>query len=148
MAERLFIAALGCVLALGCAVENVVPGKFVPGASGRLEKRLQETAERYADNLRWGRVGVAVKLVEPELRPAFLALFDDEHGALRLTDMEVASVETGPEPEQGTVHMKVRMYRSHALTEETLVEQQRWRFDRSRDDWLVVPDLALYEAKP
>ncbi len=139
MGRRIGIATLAVVFALGCA------GGLVPGRSGRLEKDLQEAAERYADNLRWGRIDVAVKHVEPELRGAFLALFDDEKSPLRLTDMQVSSVETGPEPEQATVYVRVSLYHESALTEESLTEHQAWRFDRKRSAWLVEPDLALYE---
>jgi hypothetical protein len=137
---RLGILTLCASLALGCA-------SLVPGRSGRLAKDLQDTAERYADNLRWGRIEVAVKHVRPELREPFLALFGDERGALRLTEIEVASVEPGPEPEEAQVRVRVRLYRANALTEESLIEVQRWRFDRDRSAWLVEPDFALYESR-
>jgi hypothetical protein len=134
-----WIAALCLLLAAGCATP------LYPWRAGRLEKQLQESAERYADNLRWGRIDFAVKQVQPELRPAFLALFDDEKSPLRLTDIQVSSVETGPEPEQGRVQVRVTLYHSRALTERSMTELQEWRFDRKRAAWLVEPDLALYE---
>ncbi len=110
---------------------------------GDLEKKAAEAADDYSTNLRWGRLGEAVKFVEPLRRPEFLAFFADDH-LYRFTDITLDVVQYDREALEAIATVRFTLYTMPRVQEIRVVDSQHWRYDREGDSWYVDPDLELF----
>ena len=135
------ILILASVTLAGCSLGRGNPEFLI------LAKRVavvRDTAERYGDNLRWGRLDAALGMVEPDRRAMFLATFRDANPPLRFTNSEIVAVELGTSREEVEVLASFRLYRLPNLSERSVHELQVWRFDPARGRWYIRPDLSLF----
>ena len=135
---------LGVVL-LGTACAH---GRIDPTLVIRSERetKVEELAEAYGLNLRFGRVNEAARAVHPDLREDFLSAMTDPAGAPRFTHFELESVELSDERERANVRARFGVYRPPSINERLILERQIWRYDPALGAWFLAPDLHLYRG--
>ncbi len=141
MSTRLALLLLSMLSLAGCSLGQHNPDFLMPAKRMAM---VREVAETYGDNLRWGRIEVAVGMVAPENRVSFLATFVDADPPLRFTSFEIVTIEQGQSRHEVEVLASFRLYRPPDLIERTIREWQIWRFDRDRARWYLSPDLSLF----
>jgi hypothetical protein len=132
MRIRLFALAL---LLLPACVTPILPQET---------PAVDDYAQEYNNDVRWGRWQEAAAQVEPERRTAFLKLFDDSQSPFRFTSVDIMSAR--PLSEDGTeVEMLVALefYRLPSVKERKVRQVQHWRYDVPDKKWVVTPDLAV-----
>jgi hypothetical protein len=105
---------------------------------------VDEYAQEYNNDVRWGRWQEAGAQVEPEHRNAFLRLLDDSHTGFRFTSCDILSAR--PTSEDGSeIEMLVALefYRLPSVNERKVRQVQHWRWDVDAKKWLVTPDLKV-----
>ncbi len=127
--------ALALVLAAGsgCALR--------PSAE-RSRGAVEKSAERWSDDFQWQRWPQAAAQVHPDERAAFLAFGTQLGDRLRITGFELAGVEVEASGDAAVATVVFQVYRPPSLTEQTLVDRQRWV--REDGDWFVRPELERY----
>ena len=135
------ILILASVTLAGCSLGRGNPEFLIPAKRVAV---VRDTAERYGDNLRWGRLDAALGMVEPDRRAMFLATSRDANPPLRFTNFEIVAVELGTSREEVEVLASFRLYRLPNLSERSVHELQVWRFDPARGRWYIRPDLSLF----
>jgi hypothetical protein len=138
-------------LALGLAVVALVgacalrdPGQVLPVQRKAAVKRASES---FSDALRWGRLEEAAALVHPDQRAEFRSELAELEDDLRFTSYEIEGVTLGPGLDQANAKVRFELYRLPSVAEETLRDDQRWRYDLVQGSWYLEPDLALYRGK-
>ncbi|NRA02976.1 MAG: hypothetical protein HRU00_10285 [Myxococcales bacterium] len=140
MSARSIAAILGIAVCVGCFGSG-------SGLSEGQAQLLKGRIERYAENLRWGRVQEAAQLVHPDDRVAFVRFMRETQGRVRFTSFEVDSVEADREEATGVAVVTFRLYRPPRMEERLLVESQNWAFDADRQQWFLRdPDLSGYRG--
>ena len=136
-------ALLGVVLlAAACAHGRIDPTLVF---RSERESKVEERAEAYGLNLRFGRVDEAALAVHPDLREEFLSAMSDPGNAPRFTHFELESVESD-ERERANVRARFGVYRPPAINERLILERQVWRYEPALGAWFVEPDLELYRG--
>jgi hypothetical protein len=105
---------------------------------------VDDYAQEYNNDVRWGRWQEAAAQVEPERRPAFLKLLDDSQTPFRFTSCDILSAR--PTSNDGTeIEMLVALefYRLPSVKERKVRQVQHWRFDVDAKRWVVSPDLKV-----
>ncbi len=138
---RQLIAIVVASALSGCTFGQIDPDYLLPA---RRHGKVEEAAESYAANLRWGRLGLAAARVHPAYRQEFMALVTASRRPFQFTDFEVVTVELGPERDQATAHALFSLYRLPSTREIQLADMQQWRYDARARRWYLEPDLELY----
>jgi hypothetical protein len=105
---------------------------------------LDQSAEEFNNDVRWGRWHEAAERVEPERRNAFLGLFDDSVNPYRFTSVDVLHTEA--KSTDGTeidLLVSLEYYRLPSVQERKVRQLQHWRYDVPTKRWVVTPDLAV-----
>ena len=105
---------------------------------------VDEFAQEYNNDVRWGRWQEAAAQVEPERRGAFLRLLDDNQSPFRFTSVDILSAK--PVSQDGTeIEMLVALeyYRLPSVKERKVRQVQHWRYDVEAEKWVVSPDLTV-----
>jgi hypothetical protein len=105
---------------------------------------VDEYAQEYNNDLRWGRWQEAAAQVEPERRSAFLRLLDDTDRPYRFTSVELMNAK--PLSEDGTemeLLVALEYYRLPSVQERKVRQVQKWRYDVTMEKWVVTPDLSV-----
>jgi len=105
---------------------------------------LDESAEQYNNDVRWGRWHEAAERVEPERRNAFLNLLDDKDNPYRFTSVDV--IHTEAKSSDGTeidLLVSLEYYRLPSVEERKVRQLQHWRYDVPTKKWVVTPDLSV-----
>ncbi|HTO07127.1 MAG TPA: hypothetical protein VMR86_08720 [Myxococcota bacterium] len=105
---------------------------------------VDDYAQQYNNDVRWGRWQEAASQVEPERRTAFLRLLDDNQTPFRFTACDILSAK--PTSTDGTeVEMLVALefYRLPSVKERKVRQVQHWRYDVDTKRWVVAPDLKV-----
>jgi hypothetical protein len=139
--RRLAVLLVSMLSLASCSLGRHNPDFLIPAKRMAI---VREAAESYGDNLRWGRIAVAVGMVAPESRISFLETFGDADPPLRFTSFEILTIEAGRSRDEVEVLASFRLYRPPNLTERTIREWQIWRFDPDRASWYLSPDLSLF----
>ena len=145
MLQRILAISLSLLAPLlaACAIPALIADSF--GEHGF--PTVDETAEAYNQDLRWGRLQQAAAQMAPEQREPFFALFDGDPGPFRFTSVEVLSaVPKGIGGREVDVLVSWEFYNPPALTERKLRQKQTWRFLELERRWQVSADLAVFEA--
>ena len=132
MKIRLFALAL---LLLPACVTPILPQEM---------PAVDDYAQEYNNDVRWGRWHEAAAQVEPERRGAFLKLLDDSQSPFRFTACDIITAK--PTSEDGTeVEMLVALefYRLPSVKERKVRQIQHWRWDVDAKKWVVTPDLKV-----
>ncbi len=141
MPTRLTVLLVSVLSLASCSLGWHNPDFLIPAKRMAM---VREVAESYGNNLRWGRIAVAVGMVAPENRVSFLETFVDANPPLRFTSFEIVAIEDGQSRHEMEVLASFRLYRPPNLVERTIRERQIWRFDRNRARWYLSPDLSLF----
>jgi len=140
---RLLSVLVACATP-GCWVGYLHPGFMVPSEA---RERVEEAAIRYNGALRFGNMPMAMQWVKPELQRPLLDLFGDgSKQPIRFTDVDIQSISLGPERDEARVLLLIRLYRLPSLTERTITDEQIWRYDPARLNWVVEPNLEQYAS--
>lgn len=105
---------------------------------------VDEYAQEYNNDVRWGRWQEAAAQVEPERRSAFLKLFDDVDRPYRFTSVDVMT--SKPLSDDGTemeLLVQLEYYRLPSVQERKVRQIQKWRYDVLMEKWVVTPDLSV-----
>ena len=132
MKTRLLAPAL---LFLAACVTPTLPGDM---------PSVDEFAQEFNNDVRWGRWQEAAAQVEPEDRKAFLRLFDDNASPFRFTSVDILSARPTSEDET-EIEMLVGLeyYRLPSVKERKVRQVQKWRYDVDSKTWIVTPDLSV-----
>jgi hypothetical protein len=135
--------ALVAPLLIACAI----PAIIMDSLGENVIPEVDESANAYNQDLRWGRVQQAAASMVPEQREQFVALFDGDQSAFRFTSVEVLSaVPKSVDGREVDVLVAWEFYSPPALIERKLRQKQTWRFLELERRWEVAPDLAVFEA--
>jgi hypothetical protein len=131
------VLSLAC-FGSGCAI--LMPVGAVVSAPFDKKQTFEEIQRRYTSDLRYGLFDRAIEVVEPELRPQFrkLARALDE---LRITSIEVDSLQLDSRKAHATVEMRYRGYWLASPFEREVLVTQHWRRDVPTNDWYVTPEI-------
>ncbi|MEX2205661.1 MAG: hypothetical protein WEF50_05470 [Myxococcota bacterium] len=135
---------LAAPLLMACAA---IPAIFLESLGEKAFPAVDESANAYNQNVRWGRIQQAAAQMPEDQREQFIALFDDDDGPFRFTSVEVLSAT--PKAFDGRevdVLVAWEYYSPPGLTERKLRQKQAWHFLELERRWEVVPDLAVFEA--
>jgi hypothetical protein len=128
----LALAASGCLLAdLGDPM-------------GRM-RALRESQQRYTQLVRWGEIEKAAELVDPAMRPSFLALapaFEE----IRITDYERGSFDFEGAEDTAVITVTYRGYSLATLVDQPVRERQEW-YRSGPNTWLVRPQMQELVAR-
>lgn len=105
---------------------------------------VEESAQAYNNDVRWGRWHEAAERVEPERRNAFLRLLDDTENPYRFTSVDVMHTEA--KSSDGTeidLLVSLEYYRLPSVQERKVRQLQHWRYDVPTARWVVTPDLSV-----
>jgi hypothetical protein len=105
---------------------------------------VDEFAQEYNNDVRWGRWQEAAAQVEPERRSAFLKLLDTSDRPYKFTSVDLLSAK--PLSSDGTeVELLVGLeyYRLPSVQERKVRQVQKWRYDVTMEKWVVTPDLSV-----
>ncbi|MFI5317312.1 MAG: hypothetical protein ACHQ6T_16555 [Myxococcota bacterium] len=105
---------------------------------------VEDSAQEYNNDLRWGRWHEAAERVEPERRNVFLGLMDDNVNPYRFTSVEV--IHTEAKSSDGTeidLLVALEYYRLPSVEERKVRQLQHWRYDVPTKKWVVTPDLSV-----
>ena len=106
---------LGSVLFSGCFA-NASP-----------TKRLTDTVHELNDNTRWGRLGTAGNMVQPDYRMAFA----ERHAAwgkdIQVADMEVTHMQMAADKETASTLVTYEWYQRSTMTLHSTVIKQTWK---------------------
>lgn len=135
--------ALGASLQLACAI----PAILIESFGENVMPEVDESANAYNQDVRWGRIQQAAAQMPAEQREKFVLLFDGDPGTFRFTSVEVLSaIPKGIDGREVDVLVAWEFYNPPALTERKLRQKQIWRFLELERRWEVTPDLAVFEA--
>ncbi len=135
--------AITAPLLFACAI----PAIFMASLGENVLPEVDESANAYNQDLRWGRVQQAAAQMAPEQRDEFVLLFDGDQSAFRFTSVEVLSATPkGIDGREVDVLVAWEFYSPPALIERKLRQKQTWRFLELERRWEVAPDLAVFEA--
>jgi hypothetical protein len=135
---------LAAPLWLGCAS---IPSIFLSAIGEKAFPEVDESADAYNQDLRWGRVHEAAAQMPEDQRERFVTLFDTDGGPFRFTSVEVLSaIPKGFDGREVDVLVAWEFYSPPGLTERKLRQKQAWRFLELERRWEVVPDLTVFEA--
>jgi hypothetical protein len=135
---------LAAPLLMACAS---IPTIFLESIGQKAFPEVDESANAYNQDLRWGRVQQAAAQMPEDQREKFVALFDSDDSPFHFTSVEVLSATPkGVGGREVDVLVAWEYYSPPALTERKLRQKQAWRFLELERRWEVVPDLAVFEA--
>lgn len=136
--------AFAGLLLVACAA---LPSIFLESLGEKAFPAVDESANAYNQDLRWGRIQQAAAQMPEDQREKFLLLFDGDEGPFRFTSVEVLSATPkGFDGREVDVLVAWEYYSPPALIERKLRQKQAWRFLELERRWEVVPDLAVFEA--
>lgn len=125
-----------------CALRD--PGQVLPIQRKAAVKRASES---FSDALRWNRLDEAAALVHADQRAQFRSELAELGDDLRFTSYEIEGVTLGPGLDRALARVRFELYRLPSVEEETLRDEQRWRYDLVQGSWYLEPDLALYRGE-
>lgn len=138
-----FCLVLSAPLLVACAI----PAILFESLGENAFPKVDESADAYNQDVRWGRIPQAAAQMVPAQRERFIELFEGDPGAFRFTSVEILSaVPTGVDGREVDVLVAWEFYNPPALTERKLRQKQTWRFLELERRWEVTPDLAVFEA--
>lgn len=144
-ARATFVATTLCLAVLtGCMAASWNPDYLLP--SNR-RATVQEHAETYAQNLRWGRFNEAAQQVIEEKRRAFEERIGQANPAYRFTSAEVKSVKLGDVRSEVKVVVSYELYRPPSISERIVTETQLWRYVAEQRAWFVEPQLSVFDGE-
>jgi hypothetical protein len=131
---RLALLVLVCLALAACATGR--PDSY----------KRDRTLYAYASAIRWGDIEGALAFIDPALRA------EKTPGALELKRYEQVqiagyNVRGLDQPDDETLHQTVelRLVNRHTQVERSVLDRQRWRWDRDAKRWWLVsglPDIA------
>lgn len=131
---RIFaVALLGSFLCGGCLLNNINSGQ-------KLSERVQE----YSDATRWNRLDLAVHMVSPSYRDAFVQTHSGWGRAIEVADSEVLHIQMGADGQSATSTLAYSWYDLSAMTLARTVVRQTWDL---RDGFHVMDELVI-EGSP
>jgi hypothetical protein len=140
MTLRRFVLALPFVLALsGCATRDDPP----PRAPD-----VDETAQAYNNDVRWGRYYEASAQLPPEQRSAFLKLLDDSARPYRFTSIDLMKATPNEDGSRVEMLVSLEYYQLPSVLEKKVQQRQLWRYDRKENRWFVDPDMSVLGGPP
>ena len=135
--------ALAAPLLMACAI----PAIFMESFAENVIPEVDESANSYNQDLRWGRVQQAAAVMAPDQREKFIELFDGDESRFHFTSVEVLSaIPKGIDGREVDVLVAWEFYSPPALLERKLRQKQTWHFLELERRWEVTPDLAVFEA--
>jgi hypothetical protein len=135
--------ALAAPLLMACAI----PAIFMESFGENVFPAVDESANAFNQDLRWGRVQQAAAQMPADQREKFIELFDRDERLFQFTSVEVVSATPkGVDGREVDVLVAWEYYSPPALTERKLRQKQTWRFLELERRWEVSPDLAVFEA--
>jgi hypothetical protein len=130
-------------LLMACAA---IPSIFLESLGEKAFPAVDESANAYNQDVRWGRIQQAAAQMPEDQREQFIALFDDDEGPFRFTSVEVLSaIPKGFDGREVDVLVAWEYYSPPALIERKLRQKQAWHFLELERRWEVVPDLTVFE---
>lgn len=130
-------------LCAGCTTLRLLnPDYLLPA---KRESMVRQAAEKFGQNLRWGRYEVAAGLVAAERREEFLNTFLNAEPPYQFTSFELIGVELSSERDRVEVLAVFELYRPPSLRMRAVTERQTWRYQTSgRPLWVLEPDLSVF----
>lgn len=126
-----FLLLAGCLLG-GCLTNNINP-------SQKLNERVQE----YSDATRWNRMDLAVQMVTPSYREAFIRSHSAWGRSLEVADSEVIHIQIAPDGNTATSTLAYSWYDLSAMTLARTVVRQQWNI---RDGYHVNAEEIMEGA--
>lgn len=108
-----FVLSVG--LLSGCLLNNINP-------SQKLNERVQE----YGDATRWNRLDIAVQMVTPGYRDAFMKRHSAWGRAVEVADAELIHIQIAPDGNTATSTLAYSWYDLSAMTLARTVVRQTW----------------------
>lgn len=135
-----FLVASWCLG--GCLTNNINP-------SQKLNERVQE----YSDATRWNRMDLAVQIVTPRYRNAFMRSHSAWGRTVEVADSEVIHIQIAPDGNTATSTLAYSWYDLSAMTLARTVVRQQWNirngyqvtgeeFIEGSPDLLPIPHAA------
>ena len=138
---------LAVPLLTACAIPAIVMQSYGELFGDKVFPDVDESANAYNQDLRWGRIPQAAAQMPADQREKFVALFDTEESPFHFTSVEVLSATPkGSDGREADVLVAWEFYSPPALIERKLRQKQSWRFLELERRWEVAPDLAVFEA--
>lgn len=121
----------GLVLALGgCGLGAMaVEGFSQVGATESARKRLlQKDMKRFHSGLYWGKPGVVVQYVVPEMEDVFKAEMRESKRKERIVEHQVELVDFSDDAYEATVEVLVKYYEVPYYMVKDRLEREQWQF--------------------
>lgn len=109
---------------------------------------VDETAQAYNNDVRWGRYYEASAQLSPEQRAEFLKLLDDSTHPYRFTSVDMLQATPSEDGAQVEMLVSLEYYRLPSVSEQKVQQRQLWRYDRTENRWYVAPDLSVLGGPP
>lgn len=133
--SRRLLPAATCVVAVIAAATAAV------GCAHRVTPRaarsaaLVQSAQTFAEALRWQRFQRCGGYLAPEVREEFQARIAAAEGALEITDSELVDVQWAEDDVAATVRVRMRWLELPSLVERRATVEQRW--EERKEGWLL-----------
>ncbi len=103
------------------------------------EEKLQDTATRFNDNVRWQRYRAAALALPLDRREAWVAAMERASRHFTVADYEVRPVEVGAE--QAILQVDMVYHRVGGVVIEQMRRRQTWGYEGG--GWLLVADVEI-----
>jgi hypothetical protein len=104
--------------------------------------RMEDTLGSYGAAIRWGLFERAADFQDPEHRtPLKLSDFN----GIRVTGYDPIYRQDPKGSKIVRQTVQIRYYREPAVTENTVVDHQTWRFDEEKGEWLLASKLPTFQ---
>lgn len=128
------MAAL-CVFDAGCMFNNISP-----------EVRLSDTVHGFNDEVRWGRIDLAIKRVHPEKQSLVRATHRRWGRQVQIADVEVLELDLDFEKKKASSTVTYRWYRQDTMLVSETTVVQSW-VQKGRDFLLVSESVSEGNAE-
>lgn len=130
--RTLVTALVAGFLCGGCLLNNINSGQ-------KLSERVQE----YSDATRWNRLDLAVHMVSPSYRDAFVQTHSGWGRTIEVADSEVVHIQMGADGQSATSTLAYSWYDLSAMTLARTVVRQKWDL---RDGYHVMDEVVIEGA--
>jgi len=139
--------ALCLALSASTLTACAIPAGLMDAFGENVIPEVDESANAYNQDLRWGRVRQAAAQMPADQQEQFFALFDEDQSTFHFTSVEVLSaIPRSIDGREVDVLVAWEYYSPPALVERKLRQKQVWTFLKLERRWEVAPDLGVFEA--
>jgi hypothetical protein len=135
MMQQRYLIFIGCLLVLSCATYT----------DYRKQDKFENTAEAYADALKWSDFRAAGAFLEPGENPGSASDAVEQLEDYRVTNYIVKKVAVSEDSEEVRQEVEIQYYRANNPVVKRYNDNQVWQWDGSDKQWYLQSGLPDFK---